>query len=204
MQRSIRPAVLAVAIAVSIAALPTALDAQSRRDWAISPRGGLAIPLNDLGRAQDAGFTAGVGLERIVERTGRRHPMWGVRLDVDVDRLAGATDSGSELPKATILRYVLGAEYWFTSDPNSAFSARARGGFGGSTLWTDGQSSTGDPSGTFATIAAGLSAGLSVFYIDTQWATIFAGNRLRGQYSVRGNFKSLHVLSLRAGLRIPM
>lgn len=203
MHGRIRPAVLALTLAGSIAAMPSVLEAQPR-DWAISPRAGFAIPLNDLGRAQDPGFTVGVGIERIVERTARRQPMWSLRLDLEVERLAGAEEGGSELPEVTLLRYVLAAEYWMTRDPNSLFSARARGGFGGTTLASEDRPGGGDPGGTFATLVAGLSAGYSVVFVDAQWSTVFAGNRLRGQFGVGGLFKALHVLGLRAGVRIPM
>jgi len=203
MLRRVRPALAALTIAGSVTTIPSALAAQNR-DWAISPRAGLALPLNDLGRAQDAGFTVGLGVERIVERTTRRAPMWGVRLDGELDRLAGAQDGGRELPKATLLRYTLGVEYWVPRDARSAFHASARGGFGGTTLTTGDRSGGGDPSGTFATIMVGLKAGYSVVFVDTQWSTVFAGNRLRGQFGVNGNFKTLHVLALKAGVRIPM
>lgn len=202
MQRRARLAGLTLAVAAAMTTLPRVLEAQS--DWAISGRAGWAIPLNDLGRAQDPGPTFGAGLERIVERARRDVPLWGVRADVDVNSLAGATDNGTEYPKMTMIRYTLGVEYWMLGGGRSLWSARAKGAFGGTTISADNQPGGGDPGGTFATILAGLNIGVSVINVEAEWSTAFGGNRLRGQFDAPGNFKNLHVLSFKAGFRIPI
>lgn len=201
-------AALTLALAASLAAIPASLHGQTparRRppqpDWAISARAGYAMPLNDLGRAQDNGPTFGVGLERVIERRVQRSaPLWTGRVDLDVTPLPGAAD----LPKATFFRYTLGVEYWFVGGRQSLLALRARGAVGGTTISSEDRPAGGDPSGTFFTVAGGLNVGVSVLFLETEWSTIVGANRLRGKFGVNGNFKSLHTLSVKAGVRIPL
>jgi len=201
-------AALTLALAATLATVPASLQGQTparvrppQPDWAISARVGYAMPLNDLGRAQDNGPTFGVGIDRVIERRAQRNaPLWTGRVDLNVTPLPGAAD----LPKATLIRYTLGADYWFVGGRQSLWSVRAGGAVGGTTISSEDRLGGGDPSGTFFTVAGGLNFGVSVLFFETEWSTIVGANRLRGKFGVPGNFKSLHTLSVKAGVRIPL
>lgn len=204
MHGRIRPAVLALTLAGSIAAMPSVLEGQPR-DWAISPRVGFAIPINDLGRPQGSGYSVGLGVERIVERTSRRDPMWAVRADLGLDRLPGSEAQGTSFPSMSLVRVALGIEYWVPGGSRTSASLRLKGGGGGTLMRTAEQPADGlEIDELIPTIYAGVTGGLGVFFVDAQWTLLLAGPRLTGKFPVRGSFRTLQLLRLGAGVRIPL
>lgn len=195
-------AALTLAVAASLATVPHGLWAQGR-DWAINARAGYALPISDLSNLEDAGPTFGIGVERVLEHADRDVPLWTVRLDGDVDMLRTAGDA-ARIPDLTMFRYTLGVDYWFTHSGRSSVYAKGKIGFGATTLHPKDPPVGTHLDGTFPTLVFGVSAGAGVVFVDGNWATSFATARLAGQFLVPGRFRRVYVLSLRAGVRIPL
>lgn len=114
--------------------LPATADAQFVRYspifWSFEGRGGVAVPLGDLGDVVDAGPTVGAGLAYFL------NPRFALRLDGNIDFFQakdGEATSGGPEPDMTVWRYGGGFEVHLTDPSTSKGMVTLHAGLGGVT-----------------------------------------------------------------------
>lgn len=184
--------------AALIALLPAAVSAQFIRYspifYSLDARGGIALPVGDLGDVADPGVTVGAGFAYFL------NPRFALRIDGNVDFLGG-TDPGataaSEAPDITSFRYLGGFEVHLTrpSESGAMFTIGASAGgitfnsdqFVVDDVGVDSQGNFIDEAGarttaafqdTYFTVAGNVRLGLNA----SQLVTVFVGGDIQWMF----------------------
>lgn len=163
--------------AALLALLPAAASAQFIRYspifWSVEARGGVAIPVGDLGDVADPGVTLGAGLAYFL------NPRFALRIDGNVDFLQ-AKDGVSGAPDIFVFHYLGGFEVHVTDPANSRGLVALSAAAGGVTFDSDDFSFTRPDQSqvigasyddTYFTINGGIRLGLNASEIVSLFAS---------------------------------
>lgn len=130
----------ALVLAFAVALTPVDVQAQDMMNegpaLTVDARGGIAVPVGDLGDLTDVGPTVGLGIAYRVA------PRVSIRVDGDLDFYSGADFSAvsaeqTAAPDMTLWHYSAGVEYDFTRPGTQGWQLTANVGLGATIFDTD-------------------------------------------------------------------
>lgn len=162
----------ALVLAFAVALTPVEAQAQAfEQPVTVDVRGGMAVPLGDLGDLADVGPSLGAGVAY------RVHPRVSVRGDLQVDVYSGADFDASSArqpsaPDMSLWHYSAGVEFDVTQPGTSRWHVTADVGGGATTIDTDAfdepitnpetDEIEADFNATYATVHGGMTLGYDV------------------------------------------
>lgn len=127
----------ALALAFIVALAPVDAHAQmAEKPFSVDARGGIAVPVGDLGDVADVGPTFGAGVAY------RIHPRVSIRADADLEFYGGAdfeaaSAEQASAPDLSLWHFGGGVEYDVTRAGASRWNVTANVGLGATTIDTD-------------------------------------------------------------------